>query len=63
MYKAVLTPPMCKGPVGLGANLTRTLEDIIGFIFVAKIQPNLCNPKICDLSIWVIVEILICCYL
>ena len=54
---------MCKGPVGLGANLTRTLEDIIGFIFVAKIQPNLCNPKICDLSIWVIVEILICCYL
>jgi hypothetical protein len=24
LYNAVLTPPICNGPVGLGANLTLT---------------------------------------
>ena len=29
MNKAVLTPPICKGPVGLGAKRTRTFFDIV----------------------------------
>jgi len=32
LYNAVRTPPMCKGPVGLGANLTLTFVKL-SFIF------------------------------
>ena len=32
LNKAVLRPPICKGPVGLGANLSLVLLDIIAKI-------------------------------
>jgi hypothetical protein len=51
LYNAVLSPPTCKAPVGLGANLTRTLilffvkdnikrypNEIICFFFVLYLQ-------------------------
>jgi hypothetical protein len=36
LYKAVLTPPICKGPVGLGAKRTRTLDSIFEFFLISK---------------------------
>jgi hypothetical protein len=36
LNKAVRSPPMCRGPVGLGANLTRTLLDMV-LILLPKI--------------------------